>query len=367
MDILFSDQMMGKKNLLGFSSGSDSSCLFFHLIEKGIDFDIAIVNYSTRETSDAEEMNARQLAFMYGKKCHVLKCSTEGYSNFEQAARKERYRFFHELIEVHGYENLVTGHHLNDRIEWMMMQMVRGTGSKGLAGMEGASTRVTPSGKTYNLVRPMIECHKEEINQYLDANNIYWFSDESNHDTSYVRNRFRKDVVNDLVREHHGGLRRTCRILEEEAKCLGGNMQEVLAGKDFAIYVVEKTANAGQCGSDILKRNGYVPSYAQREELDEYGSLIILKKGVKWVVRKISANVLREDIFDAHMHECGTDDWDSYAQSHEFYIFFQFSSAPYTLMRKAFQENRVPMNIRGFLYVNSQLLNQDILSQKKQS
>ena len=105
------------KNLLAFSGGVDSSALFFLLLKEKIPFDIAIVNYQVRDASASEIAYAQELAKKHDKQCFLLKVKLSS-ENFEAQARKVRYDFFETLIVEHHYTNLLTGHQLNDRLEW---------------------------------------------------------------------------------------------------------------------------------------------------------------------------------------------------------------------------------------------------------
>ena len=90
--------LLQKRNLLAFSAGVDSSALFFLLLENNIPFDIALVNYGTRENSDKEEVHAQALADKYHLTYHSIK-APKFTSNFEKNAREFRYAFFETLIK----------------------------------------------------------------------------------------------------------------------------------------------------------------------------------------------------------------------------------------------------------------------------
>ena len=129
-----------KKNLLAFSAGVDSSALFFLLLENNIPFDIALVNYGTRENSNKEEGHAQALAGKYHLTCHTIK-APKFTSHFEKNARDFRYSFFGELIEKYHYDILLTAHQLNDQLEWLLMRLTKGAGTSELIGMTGTILR----------------------------------------------------------------------------------------------------------------------------------------------------------------------------------------------------------------------------------
>ena len=91
--ILDFSRIKNNKNLLAFSGGVDSSALFFLLLNHKIDFDIAIVNYNTREQSKDEIEYASFLAKKYDKKIFIKDIKLETSSNFEKNARDTRYIF----------------------------------------------------------------------------------------------------------------------------------------------------------------------------------------------------------------------------------------------------------------------------------
>ena len=116
------------KNLLAFSAGIDSTALFFLLLEQNIDFDITIVNYNIREESKEELQYAKDLALKYKKKIFYKEVHLESKSNFEKIARDIRYDFFKQIIKENLYNTLLTGHQLNDKLEWFLMQLTKGAG-----------------------------------------------------------------------------------------------------------------------------------------------------------------------------------------------------------------------------------------------
>ncbi|HFU2366115.1 TPA: tRNA lysidine(34) synthetase TilS, partial [Campylobacter lari] len=132
--------LKNKKNLLAFSHGSDSSALFFMLLNKNIDFDLALINYKTRKNSDKEEQSAKELAKKYNKKIFV-KIATKIEKNFEANARAVRYEFFDEICKKYKYENLILAHNLNDKFEWFLMQFSKGAGLVELLGFKAVEKK----------------------------------------------------------------------------------------------------------------------------------------------------------------------------------------------------------------------------------
>lgn len=267
--------LRNKKNLLAFSGGTDSSALFNALVSENIEFDIIIVNYNTRTTSFEETMFARDLTTAHNKMCFTKSVLIEKNSNFEKEARDVRHSFFEETIKEYRYDNLITGHNLNDKMEWFLMQMTRGAGIRELFGMEPISAKeIDNTGIYYNIVRPLIATPKEEIISYLEINKLKHFFDESNEDQKYTRNKFRANYVSKLVSEYSTGISKTFDILEKEVDCLDVKLEYIEKTEDYAVVKAEDY-NFVAIGSLLLKKYGYVMSGPQRESLHTLCELVV--------------------------------------------------------------------------------------------
>ncbi|EAI6741238.1 tRNA lysidine(34) synthetase TilS [Campylobacter coli] len=202
------------RNLLAFSYGSDSSALFRFLVQKKIDFDLVMINYKTRKNSDLEEQKAKELALEFHKKIFI-KSAPVIKGNFEKEARDFRYDFFEKICLEQNYSNLILAHHLNDQLEWFLMQLSRGAGLAEILGMQECEKR-----SNYTLLRPLLFMSKDEILSYLKENDIFYFQDESNENEKYFRNYIRKNFSNAFVSEFHQGLKRSFSYLDKDRKKL---------------------------------------------------------------------------------------------------------------------------------------------------
>lgn len=264
-----------KKNLLAFSAGVDSSALLFLLLEQQVPFDIALVNYGTRESSDAEEEHAKKLAKQYGFQCFTAKAQ-RFESHFEEQARVFRYAFFDEVIQEEGYETLLTAHQLNDQLEWLLMRLSKGAGLSELLGLEAVSAK-----ENYLLIRPLLEVSKEELLEYLEFNNHPYFIDESNQEVKYERNYFRKNFSDPLIAEYKEGIKRTLRYLKSDQKRLESQYELILRQKQLHIIRLHIMEAKVQATDMVLKGRGYLMSAAQREEIERSNSIVI---GGKWAI-----------------------------------------------------------------------------------
>ncbi len=273
-ELLHLDLLREGKSLLAFSGGVDSTALFHLLLENGIDFDIAHVNYHTRPSSDAEAASAEALAEHHHRLCHTHSCRLEG-SNFEHRAREERYRFFGYLMQKHGYRHLLTAHQLNDRLEWLMMQLCRGAGLPELLGIRSRDRH-----NSITIVRPLLEWDRESIEGYLHTKSIPYFTDESNADERYTRNFFRHRYSAPLMREHRDAIRRSFRYLEEDSDTLIDPMLFEHAGD---LYFAPAPNNARSLLSGVdsqLKSLGYVMKNSEKEKLKNQKAAVVGRKYV---------------------------------------------------------------------------------------
>ncbi len=242
------------KNLLAFSYGSDSSALFHFLVQKKIDFDLVMINYKTRKNSDLEEQKAKELALEFHKKIFT-KSAPVIKGNFEKEARDFRYNFFEKICLEQNYDNLILAHHLNDQLEWFLMQLSRGAGLAEILGMQEYEKR-----QNYTLLRPLLFTSKDEILSYLKENDIFYFQDESNENEKYFRNYIRKNFSNAFVSKFHQGLKRSFFYLDEDRKKLY-DLESIKEIQGLMICPKNESLIA-----KAVKMKGLLLSAAQRKE-----------------------------------------------------------------------------------------------------
>jgi len=264
-----------KKNLLAFSAGIDSSALFFLLIDNNISFDIALVNYGTRDNSNKEEAHAKALAEKYNLTCYTIK-APKFTTHFEKNARDFRYDFFENLINEHGYDILLTAHQLNDQLEWLLMRLTKGAGVSELIGLEAVSKR-----KNYTLLRPLLEHSKDELLEYLETNKYPYFIDKSNSDEKYERNKFRKEFSDPLMIQYKEGIKRSFDYLRKDKENLEKEFETIYTEKALRVIKLHTKTAKSKATDLALKELGYLLSAPQRLEIEKEESLVI---GGKWVI-----------------------------------------------------------------------------------
>jgi tRNA(Ile)-lysidine synthase len=182
----------GKKLIVTVSGGIDSVVLT-HLLHE-LDYHIAIahVNFHLRGTdSDHDEEFVRQMASKLNVPYYVTNFNTKEYAtqhklSTQEAARNLRYAWFEELRQKHQFDYILTGHNLNDSLETFLINLTRGTGLKGLTGIN------TINGK---IIRPLSNFSRDEISVFAFISNIEWHEDKSNAQTKYTRNKIRHQVI----------------------------------------------------------------------------------------------------------------------------------------------------------------------------
>jgi tRNA(Ile)-lysidine synthase len=261
--------LKGGKNLLAFSGGVDSTALFFLLLRENIPFDIAHVNYHTRGQSDAEASYAKRLAEEHGKACFT--CDAEAIErNFEAEARRIRYDFFESLIDTHGYDTLLTAHQLDDRLEWLLMQLCKGAGLPELLGMHPLSDR-----ETHTLARPLLGCSKSQLRAWLVQEGLAFYEDDSNRDERFLRNRFRQRYAEPLLETYRAGIERSLRYLTEDADTLTGKSTPRIDGEILMLDTPDDRLALMRTVDQWLKRHGYLMRSGEKERLKTENEVII--------------------------------------------------------------------------------------------
>jgi len=175
-------------------------CLMEKVREEGGPFAVAHCNFALRgPESDADEAFVREQAARYGIPCHVKRFDTEAFAStqgisIEMAARRLRYHWFGELCREHGYEAVAVAHNANDNAETLILNLLRGTGLRGITGMKAESFIPDPDFGDIPLRRPLLEMTREEIEAYAREHSLSWREDSTNAQSAYKRNKIRNQV-----------------------------------------------------------------------------------------------------------------------------------------------------------------------------
>lgn len=178
--------------LLAVSGGADSILMLHLFTNAGFPVAVAHCNFGLRGIdSDADEQFVADYCDQHNLAFYVKQFNTDDYAvqegiSIEMAARDLRYEWFNGLLDQHGYDFLATAHHQDDVIETFLINLSRGSGIKGLSGIQPKSGRI---------IRPMLFTNRTEILEYCRRMKIIYRTDSSNLDTVYKRNLIRQQIL----------------------------------------------------------------------------------------------------------------------------------------------------------------------------
>lgn len=187
--------LKGKTVLVALSGGRDSVALFSILLELGVKEGFAVAaahyNHHLRKTAGRDEDFVRELCAKRGVPLalgggDVAAFAREMSISIEDAARTLRYRFLEETAEEMGADFIATAHHAGDNAETVLMNLLRGTGLRGLSGIPPVRGKI---------IRPLLEVVREDIDRYIEENALPYVEDETNAETVYTRNRLRHELL----------------------------------------------------------------------------------------------------------------------------------------------------------------------------
>lgn len=180
------------KVIVGLSGGPDSVCLTLMLHEMGYDLTGVHCNFHLRgEESMRDERFVRDLCHELNIPLHKADFDTAQYAkdhklSIEMAARELRYDLFRRLkAELHA-EAIAVGHHQDDNVETLMLNMARGTGLKGACGMQAVNG---------DIIRPLLCLRRHEILHFLASRQQDYVTDHTNLEDEYARNKVRLNIV----------------------------------------------------------------------------------------------------------------------------------------------------------------------------
>jgi len=185
------------------SGGPDSVALLRALVELGGELAVLHLDHGLRgEESREDAAFVRDLCDRLNVRCEVRRLELAGGQNLQARAREERYRLAEEVAGELGLQTLVTGHTADDAAETVLMNLTRGAGLRGLAGIPPVRGRVC---------RPLIERTRGEVLEYLASLGQPYRTDPTNLTDKYARNRVRLEVLPILEELHPGATRNLAR------------------------------------------------------------------------------------------------------------------------------------------------------------
>ena len=217
--------------VVGCSAGPDSMALLHYLIHNTKNKIICChINHNVRKESKEEEKYLKNYCQKQNVPFEVYKIEKYGENNFENEARIKRYNFYEQTLKKYNSHYLFLAHHGDDLIETIIMKINRGSNLEGYAGIKEISKQ-----KDYIIIRPFLSYTKEDLLDYNERNNIEYFIDKTNLDTTYTRNRIRANILPVLKNENkdiHKQFLKYSKVLLE----YNTYIEEVIKEKENSIY-----------------------------------------------------------------------------------------------------------------------------------
>ncbi len=186
------DFSQSTKFLLAVSGGVDSMVLLDLFSQTDFEYAIAHCNFSLRDHEsdmDADflfSVAKEKKCKIFTKKFNTVQYAKEHKISLQMAARELRYKWFKKIKKEHDFQFISTAHHMDDSVETLLINLIRGTGISGLHGIQEFSSDV---------IRPLLSFCKKDIYLYAKQNNIKYREDISNSDDKYVRNKIRNKII----------------------------------------------------------------------------------------------------------------------------------------------------------------------------
>lgn len=259
--------------IVALSGGADSVALLLLLDEMGYKVHALHCNFHLRgEESDRDERFCEDLCLKKNIPFHRIHFDTLMYAethkmSVEMAARELRYRYFEQLRKDIGAEGICVAHHQDDTVETVLLNLVRGTGLRGLTGIQPRNGAI---------LRPLLCVTRTEIEAYLATKQQDYVIDSTNLETDFVRNKIRLQVV-PLLRQLNPAVSenivRTAEHLTEAQKVLDAVVDTYKGSNQLDLCALQQVGSAEYIVFEWLKQYGFNGSQVQQVISAETGSI----------------------------------------------------------------------------------------------
>ena len=259
--------------IVALSGGADSVALLLLLDEMGYKVHALHCNFHLRgEESDRDERFCEDLCLKKNIPFHRIHFDTLMYAethkiSVEMAARELRYRYFEQLRKDIGAEGICVAHHQDDTVETVLLNLVRGTGLRGLTGIQPRNGAI---------LRPLLCVTRTEIEAYLATKQQDYVTDSTNLETDFVRNKIRLQVI-PLLRQLNPAVSenivRTAEHLTEAQKVLDAVVDTYKGSNQLDLCALQQVGSAEYIVFEWLKQYGFNGSQVQQVISAETGSI----------------------------------------------------------------------------------------------
>ena len=289
---------MIKKNdkvVIGVSGGPDSMTLLNilnNLKEKiEIEIYVAHINHMIREESDEETEYVKEFCERIGVSFFFKRVDVESEAEklkigTEEAGRNIRYEFFIEVANKVGANKIATAHNSNDNAETVLMNIIRGSSISGLKGIEKV--------RDEKFIRPIIECNRDEIEEYCKINNLNPKYDKSNLENIYTRNKIRNMLIPFIKKEFNPniieGINRLSSIAYEEEQFINKIVE-----KEYKKLLISVNKNSEERENNKTKNKTNIKTNNRKEivlNMKEFNILdyVIKAKIILYAISQVSGS-----------------------------------------------------------------------------
>lgn len=243
--------------VIGVSGGPDSICLLHILNELkeklNIKIYVAHINHMMRKEAIKEQEYVEKFCKKINVDCFVkqidiLKISKEEKKGIEETGRNARYEFFEEILKKVGANKIVTAHNNNDKVETILMNILRGSGASGLKGISPV--------RQEKYIRPLIDITREEIENYCILNKLKPKHDKSNEENIYIRNKIRNKLIPYIKKEFNPNIINTINRLSDvitlQEEYINKQVEVIYKEINITNYKNDKNQNRNQNKNEII-------------------------------------------------------------------------------------------------------------------
>jgi tRNA(Ile)-lysidine synthase len=239
------------KYVVAVSGGVDSMVLL-DLVSQlpGLSLVVAHFDHGVRPDSAEDRQLVEQTAQTHGLP-FIYQTAALGPDVSEDTARKARYAFLHKVRTEQGAQGIILAHHQDDAVETMLLNLIRGTGRRGLSSLQS----------TTELVRPLLDRTKSELYQYAVQQGIVWREDSTNANPKYLRNYLRKHIIPKLSPSEYQKLLAMNALAQKQNKNIDAEIGQLLqdANKNGEFmrqwFIMLPHAISAEVMAEYLRRN----------------------------------------------------------------------------------------------------------------
>ncbi len=242
----------GAKVIVGVSGGADSTALLhaLHQVSRDENADyrlhVAHLNHQLRGAeSDEDATFVASLADTLQLPCTIKRCdlraeSESPRSSIEDIARRARLRFFDEVSKATGANHVALAHHADDQVETVLHRFMRGTGVRGLSGMN--AKRPLSKSSDVQIIRPLLEFSRQDILEFIETAGLSYRHDSSNASRDHTRNRIRHDLLPQLEASFNPQVREAILRLAQQCRWTNEYLRDT-AQDELKRAIIEQTSS----------------------------------------------------------------------------------------------------------------------------